>query len=264
MQAVAADSNIIERSCDPRVVGSIKSAARVLEVLEYFAEVRGAATVNEVSKSLSYPQSSTSVLLHSMQKLGYLSFDRKARSFAPTVRVAMLGGWLNEALTVSGSITQIMEELRVRTRETVILALQNGSHVQYASILLGTSPDRIYIRTGSLKPICRAAVGKVLLALQASSEVGLLVRRVNAEADGDANQICLASLNQELRQIRLQRHARSLGSVRENRDVIATTLPVPSGHVPLAVGVGGPLERMDRIRDDVLRAFDEVIGKHRP
>ena len=255
---------IIERSSDPRVAGSIKSAVRVLEILEFFSEVRRSATVGEVCRSLSYPQSSTSALLHSMQDLGYLTFLPEQRSFAPTVRVALLGGWLNEALFPNGSITQIMEMLRERTGETIILALQNGVHAQYASILLGTSPKRVYIRTGSLKPICRAAVGKVLLTHKAPRELGRLVRRINAEAADPADMVDLTALSEELLQIRRNRHARSLGSVRAKRDVIATSLPMPAGQPPLAIGVGGPLERMNEIRDDVLRAFDEVIGIGRP
>lgn len=255
--------DVVERSRDPRVVGSIKSAARVLEILEYFSEIRRAATVGEVCRTLSYPQSSTSVLLHSMHELGYLSFDPQRRSFAPTVRVAMLGGWLNEALAPKGSVTRMMEELRARTQETVILALQNGVHAQYASILLGTSPGRVYIRTGSLKPICRAAVGKALLVLKPAAALGRLVRRVNAEAEDASDRVDLNALTKELTQIRRQGYARSLGGVRANRDVIATTLPSPPGQAPLAIGVGGPLERMNAIRDDVLRAFDEVIGPRR-
>lgn len=257
-------ADIAERSTDPRIAGSIKSAARVLEILEYFVEVQKPATVGEVCHSLSLPQSSTSVLLHSMKELGYLAFDPQNRTFAPTVRVAILGGWLNERLAGTGSITQIMEELRSRTGETIILALQNGIYAQYASILLGTSPRRVYIRIGSLKPICQAAVGKALLTLKAPRELELLVRRINAEAaEGEAS-VDHAALVAELAVCRRQRHARSMGGVRANRDVIATTLPVPRGQPPLAIGVGGPMARMQEIHEDVLRAFDEIIGPHRP
>lgn len=256
--------DIIERSSDPRITGSIKSAARALEILEFFSEVRRPATVGEVCRSLCYPQSSTSALLHSMRELGYLTFIPEMRSFAPTVRVALLGGWLNEALFPDDSITHIMEKLRDRTGETVILALQNGIHAQYASILLGTSPQRVYIRTGALKPICRSAVGKALLTEKGPGELGRLVRRINAEATDPADRVDYNALIDELRQIRRDRHARSMGSVRPNRDVIATALPVPPGQPPLAIGVGGPIDRMNEIRDQVLRTFDEVIGERRP
>ena len=107
-------------------------------------------------------------------------------------------------------------------------------------------------------------MGKALLTEKGPRELGRLVRRINAEATDPADRVDYNALIDELRQIRRDRHARSMGSVRPNRDVIATALPVPPGQPPLAIGVGGPIDRMNEIRDQVLRTFDEVIGERRP
>ena len=76
----------------------VKSAARVLEVFEYFAGRRTPATVGEVCNALGYPQSSTSVLLKSLLTLGYLSYDQGSRRYSPSVKVATLGEWIPEEL----------------------------------------------------------------------------------------------------------------------------------------------------------------------
>jgi DNA-binding IclR family transcriptional regulator len=76
----------------------VKSAARVLEVFEYFAGRRTPATVGEVCNALGYPQSSTSVLLKSLFTLGYLSYDQGSRRYSPSVKVATLGEWIPEEL----------------------------------------------------------------------------------------------------------------------------------------------------------------------
>lgn len=75
----------------------VKSAARVLEVFEYFAGRKAPATVGEVCASLGYPQSSTSVLLKSLLTLGYLSYDGTTRRYAPSEKVANLGSWIAHA-----------------------------------------------------------------------------------------------------------------------------------------------------------------------
>ena len=75
----------------PLAERTVKSARRVLEVLELFAERRGPLTVGEVAAALAYPQSSASVLLQSLVALGYLVHDRGQRTFLPTLRVAFLG-----------------------------------------------------------------------------------------------------------------------------------------------------------------------------
>jgi len=76
----------------------VKSAARVLEVFEYFAGRKTPATVGEVCSALGYPQSSTSVLLKSLLTLGYLSYDQSSRRYAPSVKVASLSEWIPEHL----------------------------------------------------------------------------------------------------------------------------------------------------------------------
>jgi DNA-binding IclR family transcriptional regulator len=75
----------------------VKSAARVLEVFEFFAERKAGATVNDVCTSLGYPQSSTSVLLKCLHSLGYLDYEASTRHYAPSARVRALGEWIAEA-----------------------------------------------------------------------------------------------------------------------------------------------------------------------
>ena len=56
--------------------GGVKSAERAMALLEFFAEWRRPATVKEVSQSLGWPQSSTSMLLASLAEAGY--YDEEA------------------------------------------------------------------------------------------------------------------------------------------------------------------------------------------
>ena len=101
----------------------VKSAARTLQVLEFFDEVRASASVMEVSRALSYPQSSTSGLLKSLVTLGYLSYDPYARLYTPTHRVTLLGSWIEAP--VLRQIVQLMEDLGRQTGETIMLGEQD-------------------------------------------------------------------------------------------------------------------------------------------
>src|SRR3546814_19151587 len=65
-------------SSEPSVV---KSAGRVLRILEYFDSVRREACVSEISRTMKWTQSSTSVLLKSLVSLGYLQHDRFRRTY---------------------------------------------------------------------------------------------------------------------------------------------------------------------------------------
>src|SRR3954467_12300537 len=80
----------------PPASALVKSAGRVLQVLEFFDEVQREARVQEIAERLSFPQSSTSVLLKCLVQLGYLDYDANSRSFLPSPRVALLGTWLDK------------------------------------------------------------------------------------------------------------------------------------------------------------------------
>ena len=61
----------------------VKSVARTCQTLVYFDEVQRPLSVVEVSKELGYPQSSTSALLKSLVKLGFLTHDAERRVIFP-------------------------------------------------------------------------------------------------------------------------------------------------------------------------------------
>ena len=87
---------------------NVKSAARVLEILEYFDCVQRAASVNEIAATLGYPLSSTSMLLQSLVDRGYLAQGEK-RVYRLTPRVKLLGGCLSPALDANGPVPSMME-----------------------------------------------------------------------------------------------------------------------------------------------------------
>src|ERR1700740_2583728 len=101
---------------------SIKSAHRVLEILEYFDQDRRHATVMDMSRTLNYPQSSTSELLRSLTRLGYLHYNRYRRTYTPKARVALLGAWVEPALFRGGSILGAVDRVAELVGETVLLS----------------------------------------------------------------------------------------------------------------------------------------------
>lgn len=231
---------------------AVKSAARVLEIFELFCECRVPLTVGDVAARLGYPQSSTSVLIRSLQKLGYLSFDSDTRTFSPTVRLAVLGGWVNDLLLIPGTVTRLMQDIREQTGLTVMLGLQNGYYVQYAHVEVGLSKPTHYLRIGQMRPIGLAALGKILLSLKSDAEVALLLRTMNASMEDSAQRIDVSSLQAELVDVRRYGYARSRGSVVPGRDVVAVQFATPPGVPPLALGVSGDIDQMDLELDSVL------------
>lgn len=179
----------------------VKSAGRVLQILEYFDTVQREACVSEVSRALRCPQSSTSVLLRSLVSLGYLQNDRYRRTFFPTRRVCLLGNWVDPALVRQGEMLMWADELASRSKQTVIIANINGLHAQYIYVNRQES-DVIPLAAsvGAQCSLARTALGKSLLAGHTDKYVAQLVRRINAERAEDEATIDIAALLAELQQ----------------------------------------------------------------
>jgi len=55
----------------------VKSAGRVLQIMAFFDGIQRAANAQEICATLRYPQSSVSLLLHSMLEMGFPRHEPK-------------------------------------------------------------------------------------------------------------------------------------------------------------------------------------------
>lgn len=69
---------------------TVKSAVRTLQVIEFLAERASPATISQIASTLRFPQSSTSMLMTCLVKLGYVEHDRRDRTYRPTAKLARL------------------------------------------------------------------------------------------------------------------------------------------------------------------------------
>jgi DNA-binding IclR family transcriptional regulator len=241
----------------------IKSAARALEVFELFSERRQHLTVGEIANTLGYPQSSTSVLLRSLKGLGYLHYIEESRSYSPTYRIILLGSWLQDALPGSRSILKMMEDLREASGCTVVLGVKSDANVRYASVFLGNFKSAQNIRIGTLRPICLAACGKVLVARMSDPEISRLIRRVNSEGTFvGGTPIDPQTFLAEMQAVRSLGYAETVGAVTPGRTVLAMRLPGPPDQPPMAIGIGAPSDYAGENKADLLGLLSAAIAPY--
>ncbi|WGS21267.1 MULTISPECIES: helix-turn-helix domain-containing protein [unclassified Bradyrhizobium] len=237
------------RSCDgpgdtsrdlPKMENSVKSARRVFDVLEFFEEHQRAASAIEVATALKFPQSSTSALMRTMTAFGYLHYDTSRRTYIPTPRVSMLGHWLSPALFTKGRLINLMEDLSAKTGETIMVAVRNGLTAQYVHVIQAKLPMRLYVKSGTLRPLARSGSGYALLSAYPDREVRRLVRLINDNETQPDRQIDIKALLLELKKVRAKGHAFSLGLVTPGAGVVAMNLPpIAESNEPLVLCVAG-------------------------
>jgi DNA-binding IclR family transcriptional regulator len=244
----------------------VKSAKRVIEIFEYFAHRQTPATLMDVARALSAPVSSTSALLNSLCQLGYVDYDRRERTFVPTLRAALLGIWINDMFISDGTILSLMHDLREKTSETVAIGTQSGLHVQYIhvmpSLLRRAAPQ---VASGRLRPLLRSAVGQVILSLKDNQEVQALAHRINAEEKDPANRVKPNELLKKVDACRREGFGYTEGATTPGSGIIAVLLPSPPHQPPMALGIGTTIPKLREQKANylkMLRQAVEVHGRH--
>lgn len=234
---------------------SVKSAERTLSLFEMFSRRQQPLSVGRISTELGIPQASTSMLLANLRELGYIAYDPIKRTYAPTIRVALLGSWINREFDTAGSLTAILSELQHEVEETVFLGIQNGPYAQYIFTILRKKPRGMRAESGQHRLLTACATGRTLLSLKPDAEIQRWVHRCNAEATEDRLRIGSGDFMTIIEEIRRQGFAQTRGDVTPTFGAIAVTVPAPRGFTPMALGVGIPVERIDDKRDAIVSAL---------
>lgn len=240
----------------------VKSARRVIQVLEFFDEMRSDASVMDVARALEMPQSSTTELLKCLSDLGYLAYDPRSRRYMPTHRVALLGSWIHAPYLGEGRVIQMMEELGEKTRETIILGEPSGPVVRYIYVVPSRQAMRLHVGPGTIRPIARSGLGKLFLTTYAPDRVKDLLKRINADRNPGEPVISYAELESELQDIRTNGYHLFTNGVNPGAGLIGMLLPQSDGHPPLGIGIGGLAENIVKHAPDFIEAMRQGINRY--
>lgn len=244
-----------------KATAKVKSAARVLEVLEYFDSIQREASVSELSRALGYPASSTSVLLQNLADLGYVEQDQR-RMYRPTARVTLLGAWIDPQLTRTGPIMQMMNEFGEATGETIILAAPSGHVVRYIHVVPATKSMRLHVGPGTVRPIATSGMGRLFLSLMPDDTIRQIVFRHNAMQPDDDSRLSLAAVRRDVQSIRAAGYSVSVDRVSLGAGVVAVALPTRKGDSLMAVGIGGLSKTIRSNAESFAALMKEGIRRH--
>ncbi|WP_207539505.1 IclR family transcriptional regulator [Sabulicella rubraurantiaca] len=231
---------------------TIKTARRVLEVLEHFDAVERPLSLKEISTRFDYPPSSTSVLLKTLMQLGYLDYDRYTRTYMPTMRIHGLGAWVKNSM-FGTHIIALVDYVVESTGETVSIGTQSDLYMQYIHTVPSPHAIRLSIKPGTIRPLARSGLGWLILSSRSDEEVEQLVRRINAETPPEGRKTDLGELMEIIRQIRTDGYVMSQHTVTEGAGVIGMLIPERRHGRVLAIGVGGPVVRLTEKKEAILQ-----------
>lgn len=150
---------------------TVKSAVRVLEILDILAVNPDGLTLTELQEKSGIPISSLHGLMLSLMHMNYVKRDEDTKRYKLCTKLLQFTSILSnyhDLITISDSV---MERLKKETSEATSLSILEGDSVLF--IHKHPAPGRIQIinPAGSRLPSYATGSGKVLLAYLADGEV---------------------------------------------------------------------------------------------
>lgn len=237
----------------------IKSAGRSLEVLELFRDAQKPLRLTDIAEALSLPQSSASMLVRSLMNMGYLI--RKDRSYAPSMRITLLGNWLNDTMFGQGNLTRLLAELSHMTGDTVILGARNGLFLEVLGVVQGQMDSLFHTRPGEARPLTRTLMGHMILSTMGRHEVEALVSHINAEQKRPERRVKFQTLVPMLDRIRQNGYGYIEGTIPSGANV-AMLLPTGPFGDQMVIGNAGTIARIQPRIEEIIGFMTATIEKY--
>lgn len=241
---------------------NVKSAQRVIEILECFQQERRELTATDIQRILLYPQSSCVMLLKSLASMGYLTFTKTNHSYFPTLRLRSLGAWLVDDLLEEHVVDAIMQDLSTETGETICLSIHDGLFTRFIRFIDPTEPIGLRIAIGQQSPIMNSAVGRAFLSTCPDESIKKLftsAARLNKPSRPAGT---LKELMVEIEKIRSERISISYGEVTKDMGAIASALQKSPEQTAFILSVAGPKDRIQSKEKLIVRSIRKAIGRH--
>ena len=246
---------------------TVKSALRVLDVLRLFSEQKRALSQSDIYRELDIPQSSANFLLRTMIEAGYLTYHRETRVYFPTPEVLYLGKWLEgfgyDFFFGESVITELLEEIGSQTGETVAITSQNDIFVHFHRVRPRNLPPELLVAEGSVFPLTYSSYGRLLLSRQSDSQIDRVCRLIKARETLAERRFDVEEMVEEIVALRAHEFCFLRNPLLQDAASVATTLPIAIAGRDIAIGVGGPAERIEQSVDTIAGAMADIIASHR-
>ncbi len=242
----------------------VKSAARILDLLELFSSSHEPIGVSALARRLSFPKSSLHMLLLTLEQRGFVVSDDARRfqlhpSFSPDAR-AWIGG-------SRGRLVQLargpMRALVDRTKETCLLSVMRPDwRTEYIAKVVCSQELRLDAAIGSTREANAGSSGLVLLAFAPEKDLERFLATQTLKRYTTRTICDPRRLRRELAGVRAHGYAIAEGTNYSHASGVSAPIRNAHGNVIAAISIGAPTVRFTAIREvavaGVLKAADAL------
>lgn len=234
-------------------MNDVKSAARVLDLLELFSTVQTPLGVSDVARRLAIPKSSAQGLLVTLATRGYLERVGSAYLLPESLKKGQwIGGPRAHLLRVA---QPVLDQAAEASGETAFLGVMDRQwEIAYLAKAVGAMhPVRYDASLEHTRPCHSTSIGHIILAQLPPERLEEYLRQAKLRALTERTVTDKATLRDLVQRAKRNGYAES----RETNiaGVCGVSAPVfgPDGQVVAGLNLGAPTLRFNKVRADLIR-----------
>jgi IclR family acetate operon transcriptional repressor len=228
-----------------REVTGPRSLMRLLGLFDALAKSpKDGLGLAELNTVLNSPKSSLLNLLRPLVSTGYLNLESGRYRLGPSI--FRLAGTIMSVWNFSNAVRPFLEELAVRSRESVYLGVLDrvGKVITYVDAIDSPHSVRYSVPVGAVRPLYATGAGRVLLAFADKRWQEEYITTTKLEARTPRTISTQKGLREELERVRKTHISISIGEMFPESAAISAPVFGADGVIAAAIAVGGPTERL--------------------
>lgn len=230
----------------------VKSAKRVLQILDFVGESKEGLTQKDFITGLGVPKSSMSALLSTLTTNEYLSFNAISRHYRLGPRILTLAGNYLASLDIVRIAEPIIREVAAQVDESTELTIRSGQDIQTIFYVDCTKPVQRVIDLGARSPLHVTAAGKAILANQSNEIINEYLETADMTPTTENSKTDPELIKQELDIVRKS----GIAYCREERFIGIMAIAAPifdrKGDVAGSIVIPVPTIRFDQKKEQEL------------
>lgn len=253
------DNGAEKRSGMKLSVAQVKSASRVMELLEFARQIKTPFRALDLRTALNWPASSTQMILQTVVDSGYLIFNHETKQYFPSPRLFTIGNWLGKSEWNLPGALNVLSEIAYETGETVALSIENDYWAQCVKVVPGKKPIPFEIPGGYKAPLTSSAAGLAIL-MDKSDDKALKTMQRSHDLSSPEEESCFHAMK-ALHKFRREGRSVVYGRIWAESCWIAIPTPEPYHMVSATISVGGSASRMKRREDAIAEAMLAAVSR---
>jgi DNA-binding IclR family transcriptional regulator len=227
---------------------TINSIDRALQILSILGERGVPMRVSDISRRLRIDKSTAYRIISTLRARGFVEQESDTRKYTLGLKVLEVAALKLRAIKLVPAAKPFLEELMLRTREAVHMAVLAEGEVMYVDSEQCSGPFNVNTQVGGRAPVHSSAVGKALLAYRSPEEVSRIVAIKGLTRFTDRTIISTEELHEHLADVRKQGWAMDNEETFVGMRCLASAVFDHRGQVVASVGVSGPIQHMTHER----------------